>query len=62
MTQATKQKLQHWDIDSEVADALESVGIISPLEIREATDDQLKKAGLTKTQVDKVRKKLPKDK
>ena len=63
MSEATKSKLKiGWGIDDVTADNLEAVGILTPKDIKAASDSALEKAGLSKDKVKAIRAKLPKNK
>ena len=59
MTEATKYKLSKYVKDPFVRDMLESFGILYPKQIREASDDELTRAGLRPEEVEAIRAKLP---
>ncbi len=60
MSEISKRKLMiAKNIDPEVADVLETAGILTPRDIKLADDADLEAAGLTPEEIQKVRSKCP---
>jgi hypothetical protein len=59
MTEATKAKLKVMGVPTPVADKLERLGLLLPVQIKQATKKALEEAGLSKSEIAELRKVLP---
>lgn len=58
MSEATKTKMKKW-LPAAVVDKLEAGGILYPLQIKQATDEELGDANLTAEEISAVRVVFP---
>lgn len=59
MTEATKAKLKVLGVTPAVADKLESMGLLLPIQIKLAPKKLLEEIGLTKDEIKELRKAMP---
>lgn len=59
MTEATKAKLKVLGVAPAVADKLEGLGLLLPIQVKLATKKALEEAGLTKGEITELRKVMP---
>lgn len=62
MTEATKMKLKLLGVAPVVADKLETMGLLLPIQIKLAPKKLLEEIGLTKSEITALRKKMPEHK